>query len=391
MKRVALLGLVASLAHAGGWISSGGELFQDARNPFFVRNTAQVTYCVLHDTSTFSTSTDTLRAAIRDGIRYWKNEFLKAQMGQPPGSDRRGTFELGSQTFNEVDCAQNPDLRLLFGYGTLSQEERDFLKRPEKYIGVTVRTDYDSATLKGRGFLYFSSDTGEHKYDNSGQLLEKAWEHRRLLDYAILHELGHVFGFPHAGTGLMSEVFLDQLLDRRLASIFEELPIESFLSPEPKQSVCQSFLKPLIPAFFTADPEIKCVGIDLRAATRTVPVVGFKENSTSEIPLGEIRGFSMQIADFSGSQAVLLKLSDAQTVFTPEETAFRPFMVGASFLTFGAKATFIPNSGPREPKPIYFKFTPTSVTMTGLIRNQMESVYIYNSPLSLLLMTTPQP
>ena len=30
----------------GGWVGMGGELIKDARNPWFVKNTAEVFYCI---------------------------------------------------------------------------------------------------------------------------------------------------------------------------------------------------------------------------------------------------------------------------------------------------------------------------------------------------------
>ena len=39
----------SQLTFAGGWVSSGGELFSDAHNPWFVRNTKDVNYCVVVD------------------------------------------------------------------------------------------------------------------------------------------------------------------------------------------------------------------------------------------------------------------------------------------------------------------------------------------------------
>ena len=145
-----------------------------------------------------------LKRPLKSPIDYWVHEFAKVS----PQTGVAKTFKLGTQTFSLVGCQEaDVDLKILVGHGTLDNEQIGWLKKPEKYIGVTVRTDYDPIELRGQGFIYIASDLGPNSYTNTGGLVDKAWESEKLLKYAFLHEFGHVFGIPHRGNGLMSQIF----------------------------------------------------------------------------------------------------------------------------------------------------------------------------------------
>ncbi|MEM7646885.1 MAG: hypothetical protein AAF203_08255, partial [Pseudomonadota bacterium] len=202
-----LLFFTISWAHAGGgWISSGGGLFRDAHNPWFLKNVDKVYYCLEVDEPTFSIPLVEIRKEVQTSFQYWKSQFEKSRRLSADA------LVLGGQEFLETQC-DDPQLHLSFhfGYGTLSEEQVEHLKDPTRFIGVATRTSYDEKTLTGRGFIYISSDQGPKAFDNPGTLIKQAWSKPNLLRYALLHELGHVFGLPHSGNGLMAEVFLDHL------------------------------------------------------------------------------------------------------------------------------------------------------------------------------------
>ncbi|MCB0411029.1 MAG: hypothetical protein KDD22_00790, partial [Bdellovibrionales bacterium] len=63
------------MAPAGGWVSFGGELFRFDRNPWFVKNTLKVNYCIdNYDKEGMSVSQDIALQAIEDAIAFWKDE-----------------------------------------------------------------------------------------------------------------------------------------------------------------------------------------------------------------------------------------------------------------------------------------------------------------------------
>jgi hypothetical protein len=368
----------------GGWVSSGGELFRDAHNPWFLRNTTTVYYCVKIDKNSISIDTPEVTSAIRDTLQYWKSEFIKTDQGLD-----EGRFALGTQTFTETQCEDiKVDLRILFGYGSLAQTEIDYLKIPNKYIGITVRTKYDPENLKAQGFIYISSDQGEHVYDNPGNLIERAWTHPKILRYAFMHEFGHVFGLSHMGTGLMAEVFLNQIINKNLIDIYENTPVEPFIQPPQQISTCNQSMM-INKTFFGIPLEHNCLVIN-QSGLIGIQIASRKDEKAELVVAGNLRNISPNIFDFAGRPSSILQLTDKQKVFTSAETVFRSFMLGPILNELGASANFVP-AVPGPPKSVYLKISPTSLNIIGLSTNKVEPVFIYNSPLGIKLLMSPKP
>lgn len=364
----------------GGWVSSGGELFKDAHNPWFVKNTKQVYFCILSDQQTLSQTSEDLPKVIEEALAFWKNEFSKTVSQETPGR-----FDLGGQDFIQVDCKdEKVDLRFLFGFSTLSADEIKYLVKPEKYIGVSVRTAYDKVNLKAKGFVYIASDRGEHAYENNGTLTQEAWRNKKLLQYALMHELGHVFGFPHTGSGLMSEVFLDQLLNKFLVDSFLKLPIDSFLMPHNEMENCYINTKVRMQVL-----KLKIDEICVKAVVSPNGGYSLEANPGKRI-VGKIIGMTPEIFDMRDMPASVLQLSPEQKVFTVQETAFRSFMYGPTIIDQGFKATLFVNEG-NLAFPIYIKVTGNSIALYGKLDNTISPYVIFNSPLSLLLLKDPTP
>ena len=79
------LWLAASSVQAG-WISGGGELTGDSRNPWFIDNTATVKACILIDHEHFHLpaggSSDLQHDYIENVIAYWRHEFAAGREAQ---------------------------------------------------------------------------------------------------------------------------------------------------------------------------------------------------------------------------------------------------------------------------------------------------------------------
>lgn len=380
-----LLSSVAWGGGDGGWVSSGGELFRDAHNPWFVKNTPTVFYCVRIDAPSISVDTAEIKSALKDAIQYWKSELSRVADGSI-----EGRFDLGTQSFEEVSCDDAKlDLRILFGHGTLSPAEITYLKDPTKYIGITVRTNYDLENLKGQGFIYISSDQGEKAYDNPGTLIEKAWGRPKILRYALMHELGHIFGLPHMGTGLMAEVFLNQILNKNIVGLYESSPVEPFILPPNIIGGCEYNAFLVKKEFFGIPADHKCVQIR-QVIPAGVEVSSRKDEKSEVVIAGTIRNISLELSDFSGRPSSILQITDKQKVFTPKETAFRSFMLGPILNELGAKGNFVP-AKPGPPKSVYIKMSPTSFNIIGSVTNKIEPVFNYNSPLGIKLLLSPKP
>ncbi len=371
-------GLLGGPAFAGGFIvTGGGELFKDAHNPWFLPNVANVTYCVQSSASSVTASDSTLRASIRSSFAYWKKEFSKSEVGD---------FKIATQTFvEEPHCTPTTDIRFLFGYENLTPEEIGALGKPEKYIGVAVRTDYDEKNMRGRGFVFISSDRGAHAYENSGHLVNNAWAHEKLLQYVILHELGHIFGLPHGGNGLMAESFLDQILSSSLWQLFDSAPIPSYFQVDTETPVC-SINTSFNSAWFELAPNEKCLELfgqpnnfEIRARTDKTALT-YRTVATVKFPGPDLR-------DIKTTPAVVLTLNEQQTVFTPQEAHFRPFMHGPMYVEMGGPANVI--FGPGKVKSIYLSRTGSSLVIQGIVGSKIENVLSYTSPLNILLLIKP--
>jgi hypothetical protein len=374
---IALFSLAADAG--GGWISSGGEIFKFAKNPWFVKNTKDVDYCVQVDAASFSASDATARDVIKEAIQYWKHEF-----DQPNPTGTPGFAQLATQNFHEIaTCTDKTPLRFLFGYGVLTKDEVAGLVDPTKYVGISVRTDYNNEQLSGSGFVYISSDFGPHAYDAndpSSHHLARAWEKRTLLLYAVLHEMGHVFGIPHMGSGIMSEVFLDQLLHKSFYQFYIDNQVQSFLNPPLNFTSC-SISGMLNTGFFQAPPDTGCISFE---GTQVGSQITWKVGA----PAGLIvvtRNMQLQMGSVP---AVVVQLPSEQKVFSIQERFVNTFMLGPIFTEGTANGNFqTPTS--HRPNDLQVELRTDSIVMTGLVGGRMTPVMVYRTPSLLSNVTLP--
>ncbi|MGZ3797395.1 MAG: hypothetical protein ACXVB1_13565 [Pseudobdellovibrionaceae bacterium] len=362
----------------GGWIGMGGELFKDARNPWFVKNTQQVFYCIQLEKKDMSIDETAANAAFNDALNFWKEEFFRAMHSTD------GSFALATQDFKKVSC-EDPQvqLRILFGAGLLNDKEREFLKDPEHYVGVTVRQEYDRKNLQAKGFMFFSNDLNRRNF------VPAAWSRPKILRYALMHELGHVFGLPHIGTGLMSEVFLDQLIKVEYIDQYERLPVESVVSPNLELTNCE-IVTPATRNFFSIPADYSCI---ILKNFGPFALKVFSQKSSSEVlnELGTIKMDTPSPNDFSGKPISFLQLPDEQTVFTAKEAGFRSFMIGPIGMEFGASGKFIPKI-PGPAKALYAKINANSFSFIGTQPNgNLGPVLQYSSPIGFIYILPARP
>ena len=192
-----------------GWVSGGGELIEDAKNPWFLINTKQVKYCIQIDEANFGQNISSVRQRIEKAFNFWKVQFNTNSFSQ--------NESLATQVFTEVSCNESPDLQ--FQFGILNGLQLQRIRTPMNYIGLTVRTEYDKVNLKGKGFIYISPQKGTLKFNllNLENIRENwlPWseDNGSLLLPTLIHEIGHIFGVPHD-----DDIYL--MGERKLESIF---------------------------------------------------------------------------------------------------------------------------------------------------------------------------
>lgn len=362
----------------GGWIGMGGELFKDARNPWFVKNTQEVFYCIQLEKKDMSIDEATIEAAFNDALNFWKGEFSRAVFT----SD--GHFTLGTQNFKKVGC-EHPQvqLRILFGAGLLNLKEKEFLKEPEHYVGVTVRQEYDRQNLQAKGFMFFSNDL------NRKNFVSGAWSRPKILRYALMHELGHVFGLPHMGTGLMSEVFLDQLIKAEYITQYEQLPVESVVSANLEIASCE-VVTTATKMFFGFPADHSCIVLKNNGPF-ALQVFSQKSQNDALIELGSIKMEAPNPNDFTGKPISFLQLPEGQNVFSQKEAGFRSFMIGPIGMELGTSGKFIPKM-PGPAKSLYAKISATSFSIVGAQANgNIGPVIQYSSPIGFMYLKPARP
>jgi hypothetical protein len=243
---VLLLLPLAGQAHShrdtGEWGGSGGEFIKDQNNPWFLVNTKQVSYCIEIDSAGFSAPPEKVRSLIEMAIQYWKGELAKHSQVLGVGIQ---DFVL-KNNFPSEKCSGSEDLKIQFGYNTLSADQQSLFSShdedPADYVGVAVRTEYDKVNLKGRGFVFISSDRGpdpSHIYNHGVDVAPNLWTHDGLLFRILQHELGHVFGVTHIDHSFMSAGFPETMVKK--FRDYRTIDSHSFFGPADNYQFCGSF------------------------------------------------------------------------------------------------------------------------------------------------------
>ncbi len=250
----------------GGWTSAGGgEYIVDRHNPWFM-GSEPVTWCIDHGGENFSLplteSTiqakgliDILAVQLKElndssGLRRsesdWHNSSINLKCGMVKNDD--GQWEKVcdpsekkmvpfSDKFIFSETCANADLELILG-----NTENPKISKLVNYYGkeqfrkfgaLSIRTEYDQANLRGKGFIYFAADSGDLSYSGERSLIfdfNSIWNSKSevpfeaafpalfvfntlpLGDYnqilmennlvspfrpVLLHEFSHVLGFEH--------------------------------------------------------------------------------------------------------------------------------------------------------------------------------------------------
>ena len=353
--------------------SSGGRIFQDQNNPWFLKNHGLIKYCVEIDQNSISADELTINESIEYAIKYWKKEFGKAVYS----GSRAGEYEQGYHSWKKEECSDKTDLKIQFGYGTLNAEQIKFLKNPKKFIGVAVREKYDLEKLKASGYIYIASDYGKNSYQRGESLIAKAWSYKKLLRYALIHELGHIHGVPHMGKGVMSETFLDIMLNKDRLGTMLNFPIAPFVAVDRELDSCN--LKANQLAFYGLSGSTKCLKLkEISPLSRWKVFADGKE-------IGEFKATALLDIHNSSIEPVgFLWLNPKQKVYNSNETGGKMYMTGPSRRETLAEAAFYPKGTPFM-KKVRIVMTPSSITFLGAVKNDVLPVFAHRSLLSLYL------
>jgi len=293
-----------------------------------------------------------------------------------------GFTPIATQDFIEQSqCDNQTDMEFKVGYGTLNPQEITFLKDPTNFIGVTIRKAYDEVLMRAKGTVYISSDFGGHAYRNSGNLIEKAWSQPHLLEYVLLHEVGHVMGISHLGIGLMSETFLSNLLNHSVWTFYASRPFISLTRPLGLAEVClpdvENFFEP---SYFGLTIE-RCLRLERRSSSAGEWAVlsSDQANSKQVKEIGKLKITSGGNQGLAMKPVVLVYLTKDQKVFKSSEMGFSDYLVGA--VTSSALAQGILTfTGSHKPYHVQLAIDPEYLVVSGIVGNQIRPVFSQHLP-----------
>lgn len=360
---------VTESGFAGAWASGGGELYRDGSNPWFLHNTRKVTYCVLVDEMNFGVNKTTAERITRLAIEYWKHEFSNAVTPDSEISIATQDFELG-------ECNATTDLRVQLGVLTDIQMDQFALieKRPQQFVGLAIRTEYDEVNLKGKGFVYISPESGILRFEGQS-LMNHPWSLADLPDYlpnkdhgilhkVLVHELGHVFGVQHTPSPYTLDSFDTSVMD-------PEYP-ELLVSEKTDRNIEFAWDLKWIPGYFSSkleylsrlqnpsDIAIEFLGYRGPNASEfffkntDTAIEVFADGSPDDIPVGRINKSSLKKSD-TYFPVVLIKLNPDQRVFSNRKD--RETIFGPGFSLVSAEGVY-ESFGANLKRQIYFRHNP---------------------------------
>lgn len=205
--------------------SSGGYVYGYQSNPWFLGNVKSVNYCIDMDEENFGPSREEANASIKRAVGLWKTAFSAPGIFPKLEVTPTDVLKLGQQEFNLVAC-DDSSVDIHFQLGKLTDRQRATLGKPTDYVASAVQTDYDEEQLRGKGFIYVGSEKGELRPE-SDDLAEDFLSHNAniVLDWILIHELGHVFGLPHQqGSGFpMGKNFCENVVTMKWRSMLNQL------------------------------------------------------------------------------------------------------------------------------------------------------------------------
>lgn len=214
---------IAAQDYQGGFIDGNSANFiTNENNPWFLsdKDKDTFTYCLsvpneADYSNLYSISLENADQLINTALAQWHEVlekmrsainykiedqiFLNNQLDDLNILDRNPKKIVSLAT--KVPCEEKPDLVFLFA--PENSQNITQIKNIDTKIGAAIRTDYNADRLWSSGIIWVVPD----KINSIANLSENIWQDLWRFHAVILHELGHVYGFPHNSIEIMEESF----------------------------------------------------------------------------------------------------------------------------------------------------------------------------------------
>lgn len=347
---ISVLTFAISGAASADWASGGGELIQDSENPWFIQNTKTVKYCTQYDPDHYHQTPEITEDLLEKAIAFWKEEFRHGQTIFEP------KITVATQDFVKVPCTRDlKQVDIVFQFGFLDEEQQTYVKNPNRYAALAIRTDYDKVNLRGKGFVYIAADSGPMKFQGENTV-ENPWNVNdgALLYWTMVHELGHVFGLSHTKQkmkyfddyqmNVMSTFFIETIMNGpssrwyKVSSRANPVFSVRYRRNDPPAWHCggsHNYGKKL-KEFFGVDSSWKCFGIKVMAKDLAVFATNLESSQSVLIGSATIASQTSGLVD----DAMHFWLPPEQTVFPKGSMVHTP-----SFYVYDEVATYQTVSG----------------------------------------------
>lgn len=361
---------VSSRSIAGIW-TGGGEFLESASNPWFLQNTMRATYCIDVDAEHFAVARGDLATIVSGALDFWKDEFVAARL---PASSAHlePKIAVATQFFVQVACDDDVDIR--FQFGTLTPAQlRDLSAQgidPSRFAGFSQLESYDPATMHGKGFVYIAADSGPLRFQGT-ETVASPWTYQsgRLLFGVLLHELGHVFGLPHAGgvKDVMGAGFPEYFISKERAEVDRETHrvfagVLHFRGASGKVACKIPQLPVAARTFFSLPDNAQCLSFDFHAPGRIS--VRWSATLSDFAEAGSITLAADEVVRLS--ELVRIWLPQGQRVFTNLPPGSSNILAGPARVHQDRHGVFLPRDG-SPGKVVLMQMEPSVFQIGGFI------------------------
>jgi hypothetical protein len=211
-----ILLFISSCAYAGGWSSGGGGRTTDEGNPWFLGE-APIPYCVKVAPG-FPVSKEKVTQEIREAFDQWNTVFKRYGLYHKnlPGKFSDGKSRYITTEAIEIPICDDRTHQLEFKIGFVDQEVSQFFEENSKAtVGLAQHREYDHQTFRTGGYIWIAPDDWIDGKELNMLPVKRfpVWEEKPTRFNSILiHEIGHVLGFPHLAGSVMDETIFSHLV-----------------------------------------------------------------------------------------------------------------------------------------------------------------------------------